>query len=106
MQDVALILDVLDDRNQDAGIALPQENAFDLGDRIPRQKILDLAIVIGQHHHGNIQPGLLHLACQLRGVHVADRKVGHDQVELLSAGQRCRFGTRRNVRDSRDLLQA
>ena len=84
--DVAFILDVLDDRDQDAGIALPQKNAFDIGDWIPRDEILDLAIVIGQHHDGNIQPGLLHLARQLRRVHVADREVGYDQVELRASG--------------------
>ena len=72
MQHVALILDVLDDGDQNARVALPKKDPFNVGDRIPRHEILDFAIVVAQHHDRNIQPGLLHLARQLRCVHVAD----------------------------------
>jgi hypothetical protein len=57
VQHVALVLDVLDDRDQNAGIALPEEDSLDVGDWIARDEILDLAIVVGEHDHGNIQPG-------------------------------------------------
>ena len=104
VQDVAFILDVLDDRDQDAGIALPQKNAFDLGDWIPRHEILNLAIVISQHNDGNIQPGPLHLARQLRRVHVAHGEIGDDQIELpLRAGQLKRFRAAGDVRNPWDL---
>ncbi len=35
---VALVLDVLDDRDQDARVALPQENALDVGLRVARDE--------------------------------------------------------------------
>ena len=81
MADVALVFDVLDDREQNAGVTLPEKNAFDVGDGIPRHEILDLAVIIGEHDHGNIQPGLLDLARQLSCVHIADGQIGDDQIE-------------------------
>ena len=38
--DVALVLDVLDDRDEDASVALPQEDALDVGVRIARDEVL------------------------------------------------------------------
>jgi hypothetical protein len=85
-------------------IAFPKENPVHPGagiaPRIARHKILDFAIVVSQHYHGNIQPGAADFAGQLRRVHVPHRKVGHDQIELLiMAGQVKRFGATGNVCD-------
>ena len=81
VQDVALVFDVADDRNQDARVALPQEDAVDVGVRIAGDKVLDLAIVVRQHNYRNIESGSPQLARQLRRVHVADVQVSDDQVE-------------------------
>src|ERR1017187_6105861 len=105
MQDVALVFDVLDDRDQDAGIALPQKYAFDIGLRIARDKVLDLAVIVGQNDDRNIETGGLNFARQLRGIHVAHLQVGHDQVEArLGARQFQRFRSAGDMRDAGDLM--
>ena len=81
MEDVALVFDVVDHREQDARVALPQEDAIDVGAGIARQEVLDLAVVVGQDDDRNVEAGGLDLARQLRGVHVAQLQVGDDQVE-------------------------
>ena len=88
--------------------ALPchKKDALDGAVRRARHEILDLAIVVGQHHHRNIQSGALDLGRQFGGAHVFDFEVGDDQVEA-------RIGTRQfqrlrpglHVRDSRNVLQ-
>ena len=82
VEDVALVLDIFDDRNQNASIALPEEDSFDIGDWIARDEILDLAMVVAEHDDRNIEPGSLDFTRQLRSIHVADGEVGDDQVEL------------------------
>src|SRR5579863_287107 len=107
VQHVAFVFDVLDDGDQDARIALPQEHALNIGQRIARYEILDLAIVVSQNDHGNVESRAADFARQLGGVHVSHRKVGHDQIELrITTGQVKRFGATGNVRDPRDVLQA
>ena len=74
--------------------------------RRARYEILDLAIVVGQHHHGNIQPGALDLGRQFGGSHVLDFEVGDDQVEArIGTRQRQRLGAGLHVRDARHVLQ-
>ena len=105
VQNVALVFDVLDDRDQDAGIALPQKYALDIGLWIARDKVLDLAVIVGQNDDRNIQTRGLDFTRQLRGIHVADLQVGHDQVEArLGARQLQRFGSARDVGDAGDLM--
>ncbi len=104
MLDVAFILDVLDDRYQDSGIALPEKNALDIGDGIALHEIRHFAMVVAKNDDGNIQPGLLHVARQLRRVHVTDVEVGHDQVELLGASEFGGFGAGGNVGNSGNVL--
>src|ERR1019366_366733 len=105
MQDVALVFDVLDDRDQNAGVALPQKYALDIGLRIARDEVFDLAVIVGQNDDRNIETCGLDFTRQLRGIHVADLQVSHDQVESrLGAGQLQRFGSAGNMRDAGDLM--
>src|ERR1019366_7795740 len=105
VQDVALVLDVLDDRDQDAGIALPQKYPLDIGLRIARDEVLDLAVIVGQNDDRNIETRGLDFTRQLRGIHVADLQVGHNQVESrLGARQLQRLRPARDVRDAGDLM--
>ena len=91
---------------QDARISLPQEDAVDVGLRIARDEVLDLAIVVGQHDHGNVETGGFDLTSQLRGVHVADLQVGDDQVEApLRLRQLHGFLAAGDVRDAGNLMQ-
>src|SRR5208337_909876 len=88
---VEFVFDVLDDRNEDAGVALPEEDAFNGTVGHARDEILDLAIVIGEHHHRNIQPSALDFGRQFGCIHVLDFEVGDNQVEAViraSEGQR------------------
>ena len=62
MLDVALVLNVFDDGDQDARIALPQENSLDVGSGITADEVLHCAVVISEHNHGDIKTGELHLA--------------------------------------------
>jgi hypothetical protein len=106
VQDVAFIFDIFDDRDQNAGIALPQENAFDFSDGIARDEILDLAIIVGQDDDGNIKAGAFDLAGQLRGVHITDGEIGDDEIEArLGAGQLHGFRATGDVGNSRELAQ-
>ena len=59
--------------------------SISLMSRIARHKILQLPIVVGKNHDRNIKPGLLYVAGEPRGVHVADLKVGDNQVEARIA---------------------
>src|ERR1035438_1538806 len=103
--DVALVLDVLDDRDQDAGVTLPQKYPLDAGLRIARNEVLNLAIIVGQSDDRNVEIGGLDFARQLRGIHVPDLQVGHDQVEArLGARQFQRFGPAGDMRDAGDLM--
>ena len=87
--DVALVLDVLHDRDEDASVALPEEDALDVGLRIARDEIRDLAVVVGQDNYRHLETGVLDLARQLRGIHVHDVQVADDEVEArLRARQR------------------
>ena len=51
--------------------------------RIPAQKIVHLAIVVGQHHHRDVEPHSLDFARKLARIDIADRKIGENQVEAL-----------------------
>ena len=91
---------------QDARVALPQEDAVDVGVRIARDEVLDLAIVVGQHDHGDVEPGGFDLTSQLRGIHVADLQVGDDQIEArLRSRQLHRFLAAGDVRDAGNLMK-
>ncbi len=106
VQDVALVFDVVDDRDENARVPLPQEDAVDVGLRVARDEVLDFAMVVGQHDDGNIQSGGFDVARQLRGVHVADLQVGDDQVEArLRARQFHGFLATGDVRDARHLMK-
>ena len=106
MQHVALVFHELDDRDQDARRSLPQEDAVDVGNRIARDKVLDLAVVIAEHDHGNVEPGLAHGARQIGGVRVANREIGHDQVELrIGLRQFKRLGATGDMGDPGNLPQ-
>ena len=51
-------------------------------------------------------PALADFARQLRGVHVADREIGHDQIELrIGVRQFERLGATGDMRDPGNLLQ-
>ena len=106
VQHVALVFNVFHEGDQDAGVALPQKNSFDVGDRIARDEVLYFAIVVGQHDHGHIQAGAAHLAGEVRGVGVAHGEVGDDQIELrVGACDVERFGATGDVGDARNLLE-
>ena len=104
MRYVALVFDVLDDRNQNPDVALPQKDSIDVADRIARDEVFYLAIVIGENHHWNVETRFLYLVGQLGGIHVANFQIRDDQVEAwLVAGQS--FFPRRNLSDGRNTLQ-
>ena len=106
MQHVALVLNVLDDRDQDAGGSLPQEDAVDIRHRIARHEIFDLAVVVAEHYHGNVQPCAADFARELSGIHVPDGKIGDDQIELrIRFRQPNRLRTTGNMGDAGNLAQ-
>ena len=82
MQHIAPILDQLDHSDEDARVALPQENPFDVGDWIARDEVLYLAIVVGQHNHRNVESSAPDLARKVGGIHVSNGEVGDDEIEL------------------------
>ena len=47
---------------QNADIALPEEDAVDIGHRIAGDEILDLAVIVGEHDDRHVKPGLFDLA--------------------------------------------
>ena len=71
VKNVTLVLNVVHDREQDADISLPQEDAVDIGAGIASNEVLYLAIVVGQHDYGHVEAGGLDFAGELRGVHIA-----------------------------------
>ena len=81
MADVALVFHILDDRDQNARISLPQKNTVNIGQGISRNEALDFSIVIRQHDDRDISSDRRNLARQLRRVHSAHGQVGDDQVE-------------------------
>src|SRR5580698_9538760 len=106
VKQIPFVFDVADDGNQNADVALPQEDRFEIDDGITRHKILNLAIVVRQHHYGHVEPRSFHFPSQLRRVHVFDLKVGDDQIEArLGARQLQGFGPARNMSHAGNLLQ-
>ena len=55
VQDVALVLDVFDDSDENSRVALPEENPFDICDRIALDEILDGAVIVCEHNYGNVE---------------------------------------------------
>ena len=102
---VALVLDVLHHRDKDASVTLPEEDALDVGLRMARNEIRDLAVVVRQHHYRHPQTGVLDLARQFRGIHVHDVQVADDEVEtrFLERHLQRLFPTR-NVGDTGNLV--
>ena len=106
MQHVALVFDVFDDRNQDAGVALPEEHAINVTDGIACDEILDLAIVVAEDDHRNVELLAPDFAGKLRGIHVTDGQIGYDEVELrIGTGQFERLGTTGDVGNAGNLPQ-
>jgi hypothetical protein len=92
------VLHELDDRHQDAGVPLPEEEAVDLGEVVRRLVVLSLVVVVGHRHHGDVEPRAAHLAHQLRGVHVGRAERRDDEVEpALGLRQGQGLGAARDV---------
>jgi len=71
-----------------------------------RQEGFHLAVIVGQHQHGDVEAGGLDRLRQLRRVHVLHLEVGDDQVETrlgLRQGQRLRPA--RHMCDAWRMLQ-
>jgi hypothetical protein len=106
VSEVAAVLDILDDGQQDPDVALPQEDALQLGRVVTRNEVLELARIVGQQDDGRIQPGLPQPADQLEDVHVPEVEAGDDEiVPLLFSGERQRPFTGRDVRELRGVPQ-
>ena len=106
VEDIALVLDVLDEGDQNADIALPKENPFDIGHRITGDEILDLTVIVGQHDDRHIEAGLLDLPRQLVGAHRTHRQIGDDEIEArIRARQRNRLRAAGDMGDSGDVLE-
>src|SRR5262249_61535335 len=85
-------------------VSLPKEDSFDISSGIAGAELLDLQIVVGQHHYGYVEPGLLDPVRQLCRIHVTDIQVRNDQVEpRLPAGES--FRAARHVSDSWDVFE-
>jgi len=69
------------DGDQHPHVALPEENALDISMCIARDKVLQLSVVVGQHYHRDVQSRSLDFVSEPRGIHVADFKVGNDEIE-------------------------
>ena len=71
-----------------------------------RHEVLQLAVVVGQHHDGHVEPRRADRARQVGGVHVAGLDGRDDEVEAgLLAGQGQRLGAARDVGDARRVVQ-
>ncbi len=69
-------------------------------------EILELAIVVGEHDHRNVESGLLDLAGQTGRVHIANFEIRDDQVEAGTGARDGQgFHAGRYLRDPRDLLK-
>ena len=103
---VAGVLDALDDGDQDARVALPQEDALDVRGVVSGDEALALVVVIGQHHDRHVEAGALDLARERRGVHVAGVDGRDDEVEPpLGPGERQRLGRTRDVGESGRVVE-
>ena len=96
--DVQLVFDVLGDGQQDAGVALPQEDALQSARVVVGHELGQLAAVVGQQDHRDVQPRLPDLARQLGGVHVAHVHGRDDEVEAALARWPARSPPRRWTR--------
>ena len=106
VRDVALVLDVVDHRQQDARVALPHEAPVDARQVGARLKLLELAVVVRQHQHRHVEPRVGQLLRELRRVHVARVDRRDHQVELaLCRGLGHRLRAARHVRDVRRVMR-
>src|SRR5579872_58201 len=106
VEHVVLVFDVLNNRDQDARGSLPEEDTVDIGDRIARNEILDLAIVVSEDNDRRIESRFANLSGEIGSVGVADGEVGNDQIESgIRLHQIKRFRAARHVRDTGNLSQ-
>jgi len=88
---VHAVFDVLDDGEEDVDVALEKEGAFDVGEVGVLDKVVQLAVVIGENDHRDVEPRIVHPAGKLVGAHVAHLSGADDDVvaaEVLDQFQR------------------
>jgi len=104
--DVPEILDVLDDREKDAGVPLPEEETVQIGEVVLPFEVLPFIVVVRHGDDGDVESRALHLPRKRRGVHVGGAKGGDDEVEPpFGRRQHQRFGAARNVGQPRHVRQ-
>ena len=83
---VELVLDVLDDRQQDPHVPLPDEDAVDVRHVVAGGELRQLARVVRQQHDRDVEADLPRLPRQLGGVHVPELDRRDDEVEARLLG--------------------
>ena len=83
---VELVLDVLDDRQQDPHVPLPDEDAVDVRHVVAGGELRQLARVVRQQHDRDVEADLPRLPRQLGGVHVPELDRRDDEVEARFLG--------------------
>ena len=98
------VLDLLDDRQQDGDVALPQVDALEVRRLVARKERREFARVVREEDHRYSEPGVLDLPRQRRRVHVADVHRRDDEVEaMLAGGERQRLGPGRHAGNARTV---
>jgi hypothetical protein len=107
VDDVAAIFDVLDDREQDPRVALPDEGSLDRREIVVAGELADVAGVEREQDHRDVAAQLLDPARQLGAVHVGEVEPADDQVEPTAglAQHLERLGTRRHRGQAGSVVQ-
>ena len=104
--EVQPIFDVLDDRQQDAHVALPQEGPSEVRGVMAGHELGQRPVVVRQQHHRHREPGLLDPPRQRQGRHVAHLQRRDDQIEATRArGQGQRFFARGDLGEAGRVVQ-
>ncbi len=104
--DVLPVFHVLGDGQQDARVALPQEDALQGARVVVGHVLSQLAAVVCQEDDRDVQPRLFDLERQFGRLHVAHVDGGHDQVEpALAGGERDRLRPRAHVAQARGVME-
>jgi len=100
------ILGVLDHRQQDPHVTLPEEDPVERGDVLARAEIGQLAVAVCEQDHRDVETQRADLPRQFDGVHPADVHARDDQIDVRPIAQQFdRLGTGGNPVEIRVLAQ-
>jgi hypothetical protein len=103
---VALVLDILNDGEQQARVPLPEKDLLNALQGAAREQGLRFLMVEGKDGNRNVQPGAVHGGGEFQAVHVIEVDVGDNEVVArLAACEFERLGGGGYVRDLRRVVE-